>query len=91
MVIIQTIGTILLALSALGFFLLAVFDKPLSNWQRAHMSPDVDTGSGIIATIRLLRASLATLKLAAAEKNRLGEAGDAGHSSRVSQGLEKVA
>jgi hypothetical protein len=88
MVIIQTIGTILLALSALGFFLLAVFDKPLGNRQRAHMSP---SGSGIIATVRLLRASLATLKLAATEKDRLSEAGDAGHSSRVSQGLEKVA
>jgi hypothetical protein len=88
MAIVQTIGTILLALSALGFFLLAVFDKP--HWQRARTSPDIESGSGIIATVRLLRASLATLKRAA-EKNRLGKAGNAGHSSGVSQELERVA
>jgi hypothetical protein len=93
MEIIQTIGTILLAMTALGFIFLAVFDRPLSNWQRARMSPDVESDSGITATVRLLRASLALagLKLPAAEKNHLGEAGDTRHSPRVSQDLEKVA
>jgi hypothetical protein len=91
MEIIQTIGTILFAMTAVGFLFLAVFDRPLSNWQRARISPDVESDSGITATVRLLRASLAALKVPAAEENRLGEAGDARHSPRVSQDLEKVA
>jgi hypothetical protein len=92
MEIIQTIGTILFGLSALGFLLLAVFDTSLGARQQAFATPEAEAGSGIPAAVRLLRASLAKLKLAAAGNRRLREPDENGYPPvRTSQDLEKAA
>ena len=71
--IIQTIGTILLGLTGLGFFILAVFDKPLAARSRADAAPAIRSRPGIFVPVRLLRSMLAKLKLAAAGGYRVGE------------------
>jgi hypothetical protein len=92
MEIIKTIGTILFALSALGFLGLAVFDQPRGNRQRVHTSRESESGFGLPVAVRLLRASVATLKLAAAGYLRPGEAGNTAYTSRrESRELDKVA
>ncbi len=65
MEIMQTIGTILFALSALGFLFLAVFDKPRQQRERIHANPEVELALAAAAQPRMLRAILAKLKSAA--------------------------
>ena len=72
MEIIQTIGTVLFALSALGFLTFAVLEKPLGRDQRIHAGREVEPAFGISVAVRLLRACLAKLKVAAAGDRRLG-------------------
>ena len=69
---IQLIGTVLFALSALGFLSLAVFEKPLGRGQRIHAGRGLEPAFGISVAVRLLRACLAKLKVAAAGDRRLG-------------------
>ena len=64
MVIIETIGGVLLALSALGFLLLGVFDRPLAD-RRVRTSPDVD--AVITASARRLRIGPAKPKPASVD------------------------
>ena len=70
--IIQTIGTILLGFTGLGFFILAVLDKPLAARSSAS-APAIRSRPGIFVPVRLLRSMLAKLKLAAAGGYRVGE------------------
>ncbi len=64
MEIMQTIGTILFALSALGYLFLAVFDKPSLDRQRVHTSPEVEPAFDAAAQPRMLRAILGKLRSA---------------------------
>ena len=60
MFIIETVGCTLLGMSAIAFFLIAAFDKPLQNWLRADRSLRDDAGSAIRSAARSKRASSAT-------------------------------
>jgi hypothetical protein len=83
----QTMGTVLLALSGCSFLLLALFDKPL----RSRL-PRTQPHSGIAATVGLLRATLAKLKLADTAGRRIAETAATRHASaKGSPALKKVA
>jgi hypothetical protein len=70
MLIIETVGGILLGMSAIGFILLAALDKPLQAWVGAALNRG-GTDSGIPSIERPQLANVATLESGPAEERRL--------------------
>ncbi len=59
MFIIETVGGTLLGMSAIAFFLVAAFDKPLQNWLGADRNVEDNAGAAIRSAARPKRASSA--------------------------------
>jgi hypothetical protein len=69
MFIIETVGGMLLGASAIGFFAVAAFDRPLQNWLRADRNLNDGAGSENLPVARPKRASAILPAAHAAQHN----------------------